>query len=214
MSARMPPRELRIEEPRRPDRAVEAMRTEAHRLDHAPDRAVRDKLRGDFGGRRDQPLGEADREDAPGFVDGAPHLGERSRVMTPGLSTSTSLPLRIASIAIPARSRGTAALTIKSIAGSRISVSRSATAGISGKRLRMPSSTRGSVVCGQYPAQVAPASAQAPDEIVDVTVIETDRGKTHGVLSAVRPRRIVRYKSPTSATINCKWHGCLEPHRV
>jgi hypothetical protein len=47
------------------------------------------------------------------------------------------------------RSRGTAALTITSIEGSRISASRSSTAGMSAKRLRTPSSTRGSVVCGQ-----------------------------------------------------------------
>ena len=70
-------RELRVEEPCRADRAVEAVRAKPDGLDHAADRAVGDELAGDFGGGRDQPLREADREDAARLLHDAPHLVER-----------------------------------------------------------------------------------------------------------------------------------------
>ncbi len=70
-----------------------------------------------------------------------------SNVVTPGLSTITSLPRCIAAIASSARSQGRAAITTKSIEGS--SSSRFVSdAGTCGKRLRKPASTRGSVVSG------------------------------------------------------------------
>jgi hypothetical protein len=84
-----------------------------------------------------------------------------SRDTMPGLSTITSLPRRMASTAMAARSAGTAAETMAWTEGSSRSASRSATSGMSGKRSRKPSRTRSSVVCGQKPAQVAPAASSS-----------------------------------------------------
>ena len=84
-----------------------------------------------------------------------------SKLVTPGLSTITSLPALMARTAMAARSAGTAAQTMSSTDGS--SISRSAVlSGRSGKRSRKPARTRSSVVAGSKPAQVAPASRRPP----------------------------------------------------
>ena len=70
-----------------------------------------------------------------------------SAVVTPGLSTSTSLPWRIAAIAISARWAGMAAQTIRSICGSSKRTSGRAKAGNCAKRSCKPAKTLGSLVC-------------------------------------------------------------------
>jgi hypothetical protein len=106
-----------VEEPAGPDRAVEPMRPESDRLHDAPDRSVRDQFAGDDGRGNDEALGEADREDAAGLRHAASTSASCASVVTPGLSTMTSLPARIARIASAARSSGMPAQTISSIEG-------------------------------------------------------------------------------------------------
>ncbi len=66
-----------------------------------------------------------------------------SEVVQPGLSTMTSLPCSIASIANAALCEGIAAISIRSILSSSSSACRSSTLGAPGKRFSNPSSVPG-----------------------------------------------------------------------
>ena len=136
-----------------------------------------------------------------------------SRAMTPGLSTSTSLPLRIASIAIAARSRGTAAHTIASIDGiahQRIAILDRRNFGEAlAEALEHARVGRLRPVARAGRARIE----QALGEIVDVTVIETDRGEAHDGTLLVRRERIVREGCAASRQKRGKRPACSQSQR-
>lgn len=82
-----------------------------------------------------------------------------SSVVAPGLSIITSLPWRIASIVMSARSTLTAALQTTAIVSSA-NTSSPVSTGTSGQVLAMPSTIRGEAPSETWPANSAPASSR------------------------------------------------------
>ncbi len=142
----------RVEEPVGPQMSVQPVRPHAERLHHGADRAGADQLGSAGDGADLEALGITDRPYPPGFGDDPAQFC--ASVVQPGLSVITSLPCRIAAMAMAARSDGIAAVRIRAIDGSSSRRAWSATRGISGKRLRNPA--RG---CGS-PSVQNPAHSQ------------------------------------------------------
>ena len=198
MSARMPPIAARVEEPGRADRAVEPVRAQPDRLHDAADRAVRDQLAG-HDGRRARRSARRSRPRRCGRSRRRPARPRRAApsVVTPGLSTMTSLPRlhRPDGDAGPVAGNGGAARST-SIEGSSSSASPIDRLASVGKRSRNPSSTRGSLVCGSIAGAGRAGLQEAADHMEDVAVVETDRGKAHSGLSLPSDAPVADADSP------------------